>query len=378
MKKIVVAICFLLLSQSTFSEEFVYPVSKIDDNNIFVVHQKSIDEVELLLWDVHNKVATKQLSSMFLPSDVKVLPSKQGFSFIDRGRLRIKKFQKRAPKTIDFLEPISSILSIYWIDDDSFYFVGKHHKDYKVFFCDIADRANPELFQLHEATNMDYLYPCKIDNQLFSITKNRLQKYYIIQQDWSFKPYEFESTESKDNNESFDILFESFDPLCFLYMKDSQSGFFLKCNITNKDLQSDGLLSFSCYSCKQEATNNWESKCLFQFKLPTQYLIGNSQKRVYDSICPFLPNYERKDKIYFVDYDQESEKCLLYKYDICEQKISCCDEKKHTKKEDAIAPFLLQDKMYHGLILTRQPVKKFFNFDEESGVAMLELPENFL
>lgn len=361
--------------QNSFAEEFIYPVSKIDDNNIFVVHQKSVDDVELLLWDVKSKVATKQLSSMFLPSDIKVLPSKQGFSFIDRGRLRIKRFQKRTPRTIDILEPISSILSIFWIDDNHFYFVGKHYRDYKVFLGDISDRSNPEIYQLDDNSSMDYLYPHKVGDTLFSIVKDRLQKYCLIMQEWLPKPYEFKVEMARSGNRtSYQLLFESYEPLCFLHMVNEQQGFFLKCNIMDKAINNEGFLKFSCYICYQQEDSTWQTGHLFSFKLPTQYLIGNSPKRVHDSIHPFLPNYEKRGIIYFINYDETFEKCSLYKYDIANKEITKCLKKCSADYVGCLSPFLLNDQVYHGFILPEHPTKRFFNFDEESGITTLELP----
>ena len=72
--------------------EYLYPVGVIDDENILLMHQTSLDDLGLWMWNIKELVAFKELSSVFLPSCVQILPNKKACSFIDRGRIKIKYF----------------------------------------------------------------------------------------------------------------------------------------------------------------------------------------------------------------------------------------------------------------------------------------------
>ena len=113
--------------------QFLYPVAQIDNDNLLILHQKSFDEIELWRWNKNETLALKELSSIFLPSFVQLLPNKLACSFIDRGRIKIKYFAKRTPRSIDMYEPISAISNMNWIDNEQFYFVGKHEGYFGIF-----------------------------------------------------------------------------------------------------------------------------------------------------------------------------------------------------------------------------------------------------
>lgn len=361
-------LCYLFASIHTcLSEEFIYPVSSIDDNNVFIVHQKSIDDIELLTWDTQSKVATKQLTSLYLPSDVKILPSKQGFSFIDRGRIRIKRFQKRAPKTIDILEPINAILSIEWIDDDQFYFVGKSFGRYQIFLCDVADKSNAEILYLSHNKETDYIYPQKAENSLFAIAKDNNGAYKIVSEDWQPLAYETSNVDRQANNTQ--VAFQSQDPLCFLHMKTSKLGFVLKCNKES----NEQFLNFSCLSCKKISAS-WHTEELFTFDLPIQYIIGESPQRLYESINPFIPHYNQDDSIYFTSYDQKLGKCTLHKYDLNSKKT--IDSSGHISNNDlgSMSPLLFKDLVFHGYILPEKMTRNIIDTEQDSGVTYISLP----
>jgi hypothetical protein len=79
----------LLYVQLLVSDEYVYPVANIDDTSILMMHQKSVDELELFAVDTATQTKQKMLSSLYLPASVTVLPGKKSYSFIDRGRIYI-------------------------------------------------------------------------------------------------------------------------------------------------------------------------------------------------------------------------------------------------------------------------------------------------
>lgn len=370
LKKIIVILVYAcIIIHTCFTEEFIYPIAEIDEQNIFVLHQKSIDDIGLFLWNPENKIATKELSSMFLPSHIKMLPSKKGFSFIDRGRIRIKMFQKRAPKAIDILEPIHSIVAMEWITDEQFYAVGKHRQHYKVFLCDLSENSH-QIYFLTDSDSIDYIYPFKVDDTLFCISKNAQQTYYLTEQAWN--PTLFNNHRA---NQEKHLMLTSQEPLCFLYMKNKQEGYFLKCNSQNPS--NDDFLKFSCCSCKKTETS-WVQNCLFSFNLPIKYLIGESEQRVYESIYPFLPHYAKSEtSIYFVDYDQQAKQTLIYRYDTQTGAIAPVAQEKRmiSDSRGTLAPLVLQDSLCHGLILSSQKsIRSILSMDQETGIFDLHLP----
>ena len=352
------------------SEEFIYPVAKINDENIFIVHQKAVDDLSLFVWNSENKVATKELSSIYLPSHIRMLPSKSGFSFINRGRIQIKLFQKRAPKAIDIFEPIDSISSMNWVSDNQFYLVGKYLHHYKVFLCNISD-SSYQLSYLTNLDSMDYMYPFKIKDSLFCISKNENQVYFITEQSWSPTLY----GQSRINNFQ-EVIIESSEPLCFLYMKNKNKGYFLKCNLFNT--QHDKELTFTCCCCLKK-DSSWDIESLFSFKIPMKYIIGESEYRVYESIYPFLPNYKRDEEIFFVDFDKNHQSFFIYVYNTLTGEIvpSMMQKRNEFENKGFFAPFVLKKSLCCGLIVSSIPqklIRSILRLDQETGIFNLNLP----
>ncbi len=275
-----IAVCFFSYS---LSEQFVYPVTDIDDDYFFVLYQKSVDDIELWLCNKKTSTAISQaLNFMSLPSQIKILPDKSGFSFVDKGRIRIKKFSKRTSKVIDIAEPIDSIMSMSWIDDEKFYFSGKYGRTFGIFVCNAVQGA--EISTLMHDDKHDYVYPNKICDLLFCIQKDRLQEHVIVKVDFL--------------SENKEVIFKSEYPICFLNMQNASEGFFLEYRQNDSDV-----LDFSCNKITL-LDNGWRVEHLFDFSLPIEYLIGSSDKRVYESMVPFLPNYSEGESIYFVDTNE--------------------------------------------------------------------------
>lgn len=350
-------------------EEFIYPVAQIDDEHLFVIHQKGVHDLELFAWNLKTNRATKELSSIFLPSHIKMLPNKTGFSFLNKGRIQIKLFEKRAPRAIDIIEPIDSITSMCWLNDTQFYIVGRNLHHHKVFLCDLSEHSY-QMSYLTNADSLDYMYPCKMDNVLFCVIKDEQQRYGITKQAWSPTPYAKARTH---NHQEF--LYESIHPICFLHMASAKEGYFLECNTA--EAEKERKLKFTCCRCAQTA-GSWEKEELFSFKIPLQYIIGETEHRVYESIDPFLPNYDDASCIFYVNFDEERDSLVIYRYDT-ENKSSS----RVSAHEDIyglqgfLAPFSLRNFLCYGLIISPHnmlPTRSILNVDQESGGVQLHLP----
>lgn len=163
LKKQKLFLCFLLLLMSMFynlpilPQEFLYPVAATTKNGktkIYVLHQKSINNVELLVWDPQTKVCSQGLLSTYTPASLKILPNGDGFSFIDDGRIRIKKFDKRSPKAIDIYEPLYDISQLNWIDEHNFYVSAKKNNKFCIFHIHENGLIKPILEDLQDL-NLD-------------------------------------------------------------------------------------------------------------------------------------------------------------------------------------------------------------------------------
>lgn len=389
MKKYIKIMTIVLFSVLTVYADFeyLYPVAELDDENLLVMHQKSIDDLEILVWNRHQKIAFKELSSTFLPSCVQILPGKMAYSFIDRGRIRIKFFQKRAPRAIDIYEPIHAIVSMNWISDEQFYFVGKHAEQYGLFLCDVSDRSTKVFFLSPLHSTYDFMYPCKIHDTIFCITKDVNDRYGIAKLPWSPRPYQQELQEfsmgiksegflykRKFNQERLDQLLKHEKPLCFLMMENEQSGFVLELSTSERDL---AFLDFTYCSVKCDNENNWSLKKLFEFHIPKKFLIGTGAQRVHESMYPFLPQHH-DDNIFFVTFDPTTDASIIARYNQISGQVDphIGSLRSFASDTNFLAPFFAHGKMYCGFssCFHLPSYRSVLNIDQETGIIDFDLP----
>lgn len=360
MKKYIFFIfCFIFYKSNT--EQFIYPVADFNDGNrLMLLYQKSLDDVELWIWDSCNQSAIKGLSSFLTPANLRMMPSGKGFSFIDHGYIKIKEFAKRSPKTLPIYEPIGLFSSMNWIDDETFYFVARQGDFFQIFQGDL--QANIKRLT-HEPA--DALYPQKIGSTLFYIKRDMNSGIAIVSQ----------SCDPVDTNiekaSCLTIIQESSQHVCFLHMISEEEGFYLQA--PTKKIQNNehnNCYEFSCHHVKKNQ-NQWESEKLFTFQIPSKYVTGSA--RLYESLEPFLPNYTCKDAIHFVSWNQEYDRFELYKYFILEKTTEKITDQllQRNCNQYFFAPYIYQEKIYCGLILHDQRfIQNIFGADD----IHLELP----
>lgn len=336
------------------------------------MHQKSLDDVELWIWNSIENMAFKELNSFFLPSCVHLLPSKMAYSFIDRGRIRIKSLSKRAPRAIDIYEPIYNVIDMIWITDEQFYFIGKYKDHFKVFLCDISDR-DVKIFSL---TNVDddfqYFYPCKINQFLFCIIKNDQDLYEICKLPWNPQKIIPDSLCCAIPEKCITI---DKSPLCFLSMVNETTGFVLKLIDAH---ENNSLLHFACYHLQQNQDLSWSLCQLFEFQLPKNIIIGSEETRIYESIYPFLPTYGT-EWIYFVTFQTELQKCIIRSYHRPTNTIETLVIKnlRHNEEiNDFFAPCLLHKSIYCGISCSQiSQDASLIESDPVTGFCQCRLPE---
>ncbi len=370
--------------------EYLYPIGAIDEENILLMHQTSLDDLELWMWNIKELVAFKELSSVFLPSCVQILPNKQGCSFVDHGRIKIKYFNKRTPRTIALSEPIFAVSSITWINEEQFYFTGKHDGYFKLFLCDISNRNSTVSCLSCLQDSMDYLYPQKIDNDLFCMVKNANNYYAICTLKWHPQEYQKEIQNyvkiSKKSEGNIDYNFEKYENIsiltnidesaCFLTMHDQNSGFFLK--FIQSENQNFDFFKFICCKITKQHKDSWVITDLFDFELPKNLLVGFGPERIYESIYPFLPVYTEKS-IYFVNFNKLSETCQIARYDHDSEHIDVMDpysSRSISNNSHLFAPCIINNSVYCGISSPLNVSNRSLMLsDQLSGVFQCKLPE---
>ena len=358
-KYIFLAIC--LMFHKNNAEQFLYPVADFDHGNqLMLLYQKSLESVELWIWDSSNQRAIKGLSSFLTPVNLRMMPSGRGFSFIDQGYIKIKEFAKRSPRTLPIYEPIGLFSNMNWIDDETFYFVARQGDFFQVFQGDL--QANIQRLTYEPA---DALYPQKIDSTLFYMKRDMNGQVTIVSKSWD--PCAMDT--NHDQSDNLTIIKESSAQLCFLRMVDQQEGFYLQAP-TQKLNDDNDCYEFSCWHLKHDE-NQWLTEKLFSFKIPARYVTGSA--RLYESLEPFLPNYTCNDHIYFVSWSNESNGFELQKFHIPEKTVEkVSDQLLHrNSNQQFFAPYIHEDKIFCGLILND---KRFMQNIFEAGDVCFELP----
>ena len=344
-KSIFFAICCSLIFHKNYAEQFIYPVADFNDGTqLMVLHQKSLDNVELWMWDVSSQRAIKGLSSFLTPANLRMIPSGNGFSFIDQGYIKIKEFAKRSPRTLPIYEPIGLFSSMNWIDEETFYFVAREGDFFQIFQGDM--QANISRLTQESA---DALYPQKINSKLFYLKRDMNNYITIICQPWN--PLAMAS--SQDTSQCVTLLKESAQQLCFLRMISEHEGFYLQAP-TKKNNTNHDSYEFSCYHLIKNNNDEWSTENIFKFQIPSKYLTGLT--RLYESLEPFLPNYNCKNSVYFVTWHHEQNQFQLQKFDIGTKIIENIDTPSLHKNinQQIFAPYIHHNTMHCGFILPDQ------------------------
>lgn len=266
--------------QKIYSTEYIYPIAFLDNQEaVLYMHQFSPDNIKLFKWDQKTHHIEQLLWSIFNPAAVQLLPHNKGFSFIDNGRLRIKHFQKRSPKTIDFDAPLLNINSLEWLDEHTCYCSAQCTDNFAIFELDDTGT----LKYLVADINKDYMYPQKKDNSLFFIERSG-NRYGIMQ------------TEYSGNSHTFFTLSLHDKPIAFLKMISPQEGFFVEHDNIIDSEEKTAL--FSYYQIIKKGMH-WHTQFLFSFAIPTHLFLYHNDQRLFESIMPLLPR-KIGDHLYFV------------------------------------------------------------------------------
>ena len=392
--------CFLLILQCSVlcAYEFLYPVAytkRNDQIGVYVLYQKSITHLELWFWNPKTKIATKGLLSTYMPAGLKILPSNNGFSFIDEGRIRIKEFHKRSPKTIDIYESLYDINEIEWINKDNCYFSARINGLLSIFQinmngllqCLIADSthdcmypqiAGDSLFFVErqvkdEIPKMEHI-SYKVCESIYMpnfLTKNIIEKKVregLLSGDILFDE-NYIDYEKAQKKKRYSIIDFQDTPIAFLKMISDHEGFFL----THPDEieRQDKIVTFDCYYMLKKK-NAWHYRDIFSFSVPSYLLFDLLDSRLYESILPLLPKYY-KGKIYYVDYyPLKKGNSNVYSYSIATDTV----EQKTFGRNNQLSfnPIFIENTMLYGGNINQACVSSPRMWIDEEDNVCIDLP----
>lgn len=310
---------FLVLSLN--GEPYFYPIATcqtLEGTCICYIYQQSPTELQLWLYDLTCHEFRQGLWSCYMPAGVRFCPSGTQFSFLDNGRIRVQSLLKRSARSFEFQEPLYEYGCAEWADDEHLYFSAKKRGHFGIFQTDMDNSVIPLIWD----GMADYLYPQKVDQQLFVVKRSKENGDYL---------YSLVAVANKDGTVKVLIDFEK--PITFLTMISTHEGFFA--SLLKRDEEK---VSFAYYHIFCQGSH-WQNIELFTFVLPMSLLVGPD--RLYESILPLLPQYY-KGIFYYTDCSS-TDYLALYRYNMAgKQKKLIKSDQKH-----CFAPLLIENKLFY-------------------------------
>ncbi len=231
-----------------------------------MMHQNAYRHMQVFVWDSSTQTYDPALSCQYNPIGVELLPSGEGFSFIENGMIKIKLFTKRSAKIVDIYEPLYNIAQITWINDTSFLFQAKRGSSYGIYQSDIDGNVS----KIKADNEHDYGYPTIMDNRLLYVTKDQSDTYDITLTTYPL---------GADNDEY--SIYTSAEPLLYLTMLDNKKGYVL-------ERAKNGFFMI----CFKDEGESWKfEKVCFISDDATKFFDNNNS--LCEILRPFLP---KKDK----------------------------------------------------------------------------------
>ncbi len=321
--------------------EFLYPVGADSQHSmLYLIYQKTPDHLELWGWDYKTGYAYQMLLSRFTPAGVRMLPSGSGFSFIDKGILKVKQFFKRSARAIEFDAPLYNVEVVHWIDDTLCYTSGKYQEHFGIF--QINDYG--ELFPLCVADDLDCMYPQKIENDLFYIERDAQWHCRVVKTKYILPPesgtFAEKFTWYQINHKPSEIIIDfNENQIVFLNMISGQEGFVIEHSpvISSRDTT----VAFAYHHIYKQ-DDIWRSENIFTFCVPSDFLFLGKQTRLYEALLPLLP-YHHEDLIFYSD--SVGQDLGIFVYDINTKTKKILIQKPN---QSLLGLFLIQNKIFCG------------------------------
>lgn len=303
-------ISFFIISifqRSLFAFGYIYPIEALrnDPAHIFLMQKTDADQILLWRWNANTKEAALELNSFFAPMLVRMLPKGDGFSFVQDGLPRIKLFSRRSPRTIELSESFSSIDSIEWIDEKTFYFCAM--RDQKDSFHGIYESDISGQIRCLIADEKDNFFsPFKVDDNLFFIhQEGGSQNQYTI------RVIGYSGANAKLDLQNSNVVANVESQAAgFLSMSTKKSGFFVT-HAMHFELSNE-IISCGCCFVSQNESGQWHYEKIFDFHIPIFMLMQAKGQTFNQLISPFIPRFVGNNSICCIDHNKSSSSIILF------------------------------------------------------------------
>lgn len=380
----VIAIEIINICCVNFAYEYIYPVAFLIHNNekyIYLIHQTSVDHLDLLIWNPFTKEAQKTLLSRFKPAGLKIIPGDKGFSFINQDTLYVKMHHKRSPRLVDFNEFLYDVTLVSWIDESIFYFSACNKGMFGIYQGSLEGHCDC----LIASNKYDCLYPQKVNDTLFYIERDKEFIHKIIrihyptpllyqEKDSDKYIYYQRATESVRKKYSDFPKFILADlgkkNITFLSMINESEGFFLEhpAIVTSNDKS----ITFFYHYIHRTNDVIWQDRVLFNFTVPAYYLLHNNNDYIYESIVPFLPCYISNYGFLFFDTYEDGMNLGLKFYSTAQNKVFSFN----VRKNQSLFGILIDDDgvIYYGGVVTQSGMLQPCVWESDNGILCVDLP----
>jgi len=305
---------FQLFCITNLNADYLYPVvsySVNNNENVLLLHQNGLHKTTILCWDPSTQELMPVLSSRFSPAGVLLLPDGSGFSFIEHGRIYIKRWNSRSPKAIDIFEPIYTIEHIQWLTSDICYFHAKYTNRFGVYAAHISG----DVICLVRQDTADCMYPQIVGKQLYYIERSMNADHYTVtircssipalERLWGLSDSSQEiSLMPVIDSKKAQLIMHKDDLACiFLKMISAKEGYVIGYDSSLKEEQE--YVDFLVYYMVKDQ-QGWMHRKLFSFSIPLELVVDGSPDRLFESIVPCLPK-KFGDTFYYVAVEQDND-----------------------------------------------------------------------
>lgn len=365
--RVCIGLYLLSVGYALQAAEYVYPVDITDQKNartILLMHQTPEKKMQVLMWDRVTHQIQQVLAAYHQPSGVRRIPDGSGFSFIEEDILCIQDFSKRSPELIMFDEPIYGLTLIWWLDAQRYYFAAQDEDRYGIYQGNRKGLVNPIIVD----DRYDYLYPQKVDDVLFCV--RRLQGHHEI----ISLPYPLihEVEDEADDQKVMSRLQRIADvdcgahcmhipvqvvcasetqPITFLTMISQHRGFYMS-HPAHIDVKSPYVPCSYHEIIYDQQKRLWTDTCIITFSVPLYMIQFASEKGLYETIYPLLPQYipEKNGVLYIDAADKGNELWRIGLYDCA----STTTKILYTSSAPLMRPSWWQGKFQIGRTVTQQ------------------------
>ena len=306
---VILLLCAIPCRASQAGPQYTYPVAAYKAEGVphfLIINQWSSDKLELCDWNSKTGQMNKLLMACYTPANVTMLPDSSGFSFVDNGRIRIKRFQKRAVRTLEIYEPVYGIEVIRWLNAQTCYFHALSDGRCGIYSLTLDEELTPLFVQ----PDIDFLYPFIVQDTLFFIERKNVgcRHTYAV----GTKPL------MQPGSNMQTLVHFGVKPLYLLEMTSPEQGFVVECD------KEGSLCTFYHYLLLKKGLY-WQKELLYTFRVP-QNLFDHYAGGLYESFLPLKPRFEG-EYIYFSSYNEFAGGLSLYRFTLKTRSIERIAEK---------------------------------------------------